>query len=68
MTQTTAIMKNHRDAGLDITGQVTYVNHLNKEVPVTVALSNNGRIWVVRDLDGNILMTGGHGAKFTFAY
>lgn len=60
------MMKNHRAAGLDINAPVIWVNHRGQHVPATVEL--DGRIWCVSDLEGNILSTGGHGARFTFVY
>jgi hypothetical protein len=67
MTATKNLMKSHLEDGLDITSQVTWVNHLGQEVPATVSL--NGRIWAIRSAqDNSILQSGGHGAQFTFAY
>jgi hypothetical protein len=66
MTATKNTMKNHLVAGLDITGQVIWINHLGQQVPATV--TKGEKFTTVRDLEGNVLQSGGHGAKFTFVY
>jgi hypothetical protein len=73
MTKNKGTIKSHIAAGLDITAPVTWVNHLGQEVPAKV--ERQGRFWIVRTVDGSkagergdVLQSGGHGARFTFVY
>lgn len=72
MTKNKAKMKQHIEAGLDITAPVIWINHLGQEVPATIAKQDRRgsqpALWVVRALDGTRCQSGGGGAAFTFSY
>lgn len=69
MTKTSkATIKNHIEAGLDITTPVEWVGFETNAKPVTANVTREGRYTEVRDLDGKVLQSGGAGAKFSFVY